>query len=379
MCSEEAIEEIEALTAILEEDKVEIVKEDDIIKEVIIHLTPLTASQEDKQYVSLNLVIKIDSEYPSCPPKLEVRNPRGLEDSAVTTLIKQMIQRCEEYVGCPVLFELIELGREFLSERNVPVCQCCICLNNIEEDDQFLKTECLHFFHRHCLGRYITSVKKDYEEEVKRIEQENKHSTIKPFTLCCPVCREVIDKSRYNEEELLASAEPVANSTDLVISLGDDVKKLQQQMHKLFLKQKQNGGIIDLEEEGKKYLVLTGSSDDAAQATELSPTEFNPPATGGVTSPSGANTPTPPYQHQSPRHVNYHQKGKGNWKEGKGGRGAGRNYVGGSQEYYRGKSHHQMRKIKSKGGGGADIEGGKSGSGGAKKQQASRDDRSKQL
>jgi len=375
MCSEEAIEEIEALTAILEEDKVDIVKEDDIIKEVIIHLTPLTASQEDKQYVSLNLVIKIDSEYPTCAPKLEVRNPRGLEDSAVTTLIKQMIQRCEEYVGCPVLFELIELGREFLSERNVPVCQCCICLNNIEEDDQFLKTECLHFFHRHCLGRYITSVKKDYEEEVKRIEQENKHSTIKPFTLCCPVCREVIDKSRYNEEELLASAEPVANSAELVISLGDDVKKLQQQMHKLFLKQKQNGGIIDLEEEGKKYLVLTGSSDDTAQAaTELSPTEFNRPASRGAPSPSVATT-TPPYQHQSPKHTNYPQKGKGNWK---GGRGAGRNFVGG-QENSRGKSHHQMRKIKSKGGGGADNEGGKGGSGGARKQQTSRDDRAKQL
>ena len=42
-----------------QEDKVDLVKEDDIIKEVYIHLTPLTASQEDKQYVSLTLVIKI--------------------------------------------------------------------------------------------------------------------------------------------------------------------------------------------------------------------------------------------------------------------------------------------------------------------------------
>ena len=29
--------------------------------------------------------------------------------------------RCEEYCGCPVLFELIEMAREFLTKRNVPV------------------------------------------------------------------------------------------------------------------------------------------------------------------------------------------------------------------------------------------------------------------
>ena len=45
----------------LQEGKVDLVKDsEEVIKEVLIHLTPLTASEEEKQYVSLTLVIKIN-------------------------------------------------------------------------------------------------------------------------------------------------------------------------------------------------------------------------------------------------------------------------------------------------------------------------------
>ena len=157
--SEEVLEEVEALTAILDEDTVEVVTdESDSPSELSIKITPLTASEQEKQYVSLTLVVLLPPGYPSVPPKLEVRNPRGLEETAVTGLLRDMEARCEEYTGCPVMFELIEMAREFLTARNVPVVRCIICLNNIQEEDVFMKTECLHFFHKHCLGRYITSM-----------------------------------------------------------------------------------------------------------------------------------------------------------------------------------------------------------------------------
>ena len=66
-----------------------------------------------------------------------MRNPRGLDEAAVAGLLADMNARspckyhllhslsfdtrCEEYCGCPVLFELIEMAREFLTKRNVPV------------------------------------------------------------------------------------------------------------------------------------------------------------------------------------------------------------------------------------------------------------------
>ena len=59
--SEELTEELEAVTAILDEETVDIVKdEDENPTEIIIKITPLTASEQEKQYVSLTLVVKIN-------------------------------------------------------------------------------------------------------------------------------------------------------------------------------------------------------------------------------------------------------------------------------------------------------------------------------
>ena len=118
-----------------------------------------------------------------------MRNPRGLEDCAVKGLLSDMKVRCEEYSGCPVMFELIEMAREFLTERNVPVVRCIICLNNIQEDDVFMKTECLHFFHKHCLGRYITTMQEVHNDKV--VEAQKSNATIDDFEVTCPVCRYV--------------------------------------------------------------------------------------------------------------------------------------------------------------------------------------------
>ena len=60
MSTEEVTEEIEAVTAILDEDTVEIVRNaDDSPAEISIKITPLTASEQEKQYVSLTLVVSI--------------------------------------------------------------------------------------------------------------------------------------------------------------------------------------------------------------------------------------------------------------------------------------------------------------------------------
>ena len=49
-------------------------------------------------------------------------------------------------------------------------------------------------------------------------------------------------------------------------------------MQELFTKQKEKGGIIDLEAEQKKYLVVTNSGNDQdgeeGKFTELSPTDY---------------------------------------------------------------------------------------------------------
>jgi len=277
MTTEEVIEELEALTAILDEGTVEIVNdESDRPREISIKITPLTASEQEKQYVSLTLVITLPIAYPNAPPTLGIRNPRGLEDSAIGGLLDEMNTRCDEYVGCPVLFELIEMSREFLTSRNVPVVRCIICLSNIKEEDQFMKTECLHFFHKHCLGRYITNMQETHAEQIAEAQGQNSNNSVKDFKVTCPVCRETIGESRYNLADLLQSTPPISEQEEpKSYTISDDVRKMQRMMQKLYTQQKEKGGIIDLEAEEKKFLVVTNTgNEDEEKFTELSPTDY---------------------------------------------------------------------------------------------------------
>lgn len=41
---------------------------------------------------------------------------------------------------------------------NTPRCSCVICLYGFDDEDVFTKTECYHYFHSHCLSRYIKYV-----------------------------------------------------------------------------------------------------------------------------------------------------------------------------------------------------------------------------
>ena len=60
MSSDEVSEEIEAVTAILDEDTVEVDHDaSGCVTEISIKITPLTASEQEKQYVSLTLVVSI--------------------------------------------------------------------------------------------------------------------------------------------------------------------------------------------------------------------------------------------------------------------------------------------------------------------------------
>ncbi|GBN79784.1 hypothetical protein AVEN_56730-1, partial [Araneus ventricosus] len=46
-------------------------------------------------------------------------------------------------------------AKEHLTNENRPCGECAICLYGFSEDDVFTKTECYHYFHSHCLARYV--------------------------------------------------------------------------------------------------------------------------------------------------------------------------------------------------------------------------------
>ena len=90
-----------------------------------------------------------------------------MSDGQIEELYHKMNFRCEEFCGNPVLFELLDLSREYLTESNVPkAAPCSICLNTFQEEDTFCKTKCYHHFHSFCLGEYLKSLIDEFTQHL---------------------------------------------------------------------------------------------------------------------------------------------------------------------------------------------------------------------
>lgn len=70
---------------------------------------PSTANEVDKQYVCVTLEAKLPEGYPDDKPLVQLRNPRGLDDSTINHLYEAIKEKCNEFLGQPVIFELIEV------------------------------------------------------------------------------------------------------------------------------------------------------------------------------------------------------------------------------------------------------------------------------
>lgn len=49
------------------------------------------------------------SDYPDVPPKISLKNPRGLDESTLKIIQKELEVKCQKFSGQPVVFELIEV------------------------------------------------------------------------------------------------------------------------------------------------------------------------------------------------------------------------------------------------------------------------------
>lgn len=80
----------------------------------------------------------------------------------------------------------------------------------------------------------------------------------------CPVCREAIC---CDVDELKSAAPPKDLENAQKFEVTQDLRLLQQKMQQLFNYQKSKGGIIDIEAEENKLLLITNSNDNTAEDT----------------------------------------------------------------------------------------------------------------
>ncbi|XP_066489148.1 E3 ubiquitin-protein ligase RNF25 [Tiliqua scincoides] len=218
--------------------------------EISITLHPATAEDQDSQYVCFTLVLSVPLQYPNEVPKIAIRNPRGLSDEQIQKISQTLQNVAEALLGTAVLYELIEKGKEILTDNNIPHGQCVICLYDFQENEAFTKTSCYHYFHSHCLASYTEHMEKEIRAQRKEREQSLESLPKKEFEVPCPVCREPLV---YDLATLQAAAPP----QQPMEVYQPDAQTLQhrEQLRLIFQRQQEKGGIIDPEAERNRYFI----------------------------------------------------------------------------------------------------------------------------
>ncbi|BFZ18887.1 hypothetical protein BsWGS_21926 [Bradybaena similaris] len=224
--------------------------------ELLVH--PATGHDVTKQYVCMTLVFTISSKYPNEPPEIVIRNPRGLGEEEVTSLVADMLLKAEEMKGEPMLYTLIEMAKDSITEGNIPHCPCVVCLEHFLQRDSFHRTACYHYFHSRCLYKYLLHAQAQLEVEEKEAS-ERRHLEVggsdkdKSGKIICPVCRSPLDEESLAVTCSRKELEEDEKAEEFVIP--EDLKEQQRKMLEMYEQQKAKGGIIDLEHEKNKYLV----------------------------------------------------------------------------------------------------------------------------
>ncbi|XP_015272040.1 PREDICTED: E3 ubiquitin-protein ligase RNF25 [Gekko japonicus] len=218
--------------------------------EILITLYPATAEDPDSQYVCFTLVLTVPTQYPNEVPKIDIRNPRGLSDEQIQKISQTLQHLAEEHLGTAVLYELIEKGKEILTDNNIPHGQCVICLYGFQENEAFTKTPCYHYFHSRCLASYAAHMEEEICAQRREREQSLTSLPKEEVEVQCPVCREPLV---YDLATLQAAAPP----QQPMEVYCPDAKTLQhrEQMRLIYQKQQEKGGIIDPETERNRYFI----------------------------------------------------------------------------------------------------------------------------
>lgn len=93
---------------------------------------PIVGEDTDT-YVCVTLVVGLVPGYPEERPTFKLKNPRGLGDATLDVISRNVNAKLDESQGAPVVFDLIDVVREHLTDSNLPSGQCVICLYGFQE------------------------------------------------------------------------------------------------------------------------------------------------------------------------------------------------------------------------------------------------------
>ncbi|XP_039542799.1 E3 ubiquitin-protein ligase RNF25 [Pimephales promelas] len=318
----DVLSEIEVLQSIYL-DELSVTQSDEGGWTVSLVLYPSTAEDCLSQFVRLTLTMDLNSQYPYSSPCISIHNPRGLSDDKLLSLQSSLQKEAESCMGTPVLYQLIERAKEILTESNIPHGNCVICLYGFKEGEVFTKTSCYHYFHSHCLGRYITHSEMELQDRERELKEDKTRDQTEKEELAvvCPVCREPVT---YDLDALLSSPAPIFTQQEDV-DIGGEFRTKWAALQKIMERQKEKGGVIDPEEESNRFLIHINETQDSS-GTDASGAESCQSLPSSSTDSIGATQASQSHHTtgQSQRLCTHERRQQGDFKRGHRGRGARR-------------------------------------------------------
>lgn len=306
----DVVSEIEVLQSIYL-DELLVDRTDDGGWEVSLVLHPSTAQDSVSQFVRLTLRLALDHKYPLSSPSISIHNPRGLSDDKINSVQSCLQAEAQDCVGSPVLYQLIEKAKEILTESNIPHGNCVICLYDFKERETLTKTRCYHYFHSHCLGRYVQHSEQELQQRERELQEDKTRdsSQKQELIVVCPVCREPLN---YDVSQLLSCPAPQLPEPDET-NIGSDFQLKWSELQRILEKQRSNGGIIDPEEESNRFLIHIQQAPAASENPDTDPSSDLPSPSND---PPASTAPCLPSMPQCRGHA---PRGQSHWRGPRGG------------------------------------------------------------
>lgn len=195
--NEDLASELELLTAMWSEEEL-VVETSETSTRITVVLAPMTAGDEEAQFLWCELQLRVGRSYPSEPPEVALGSSRGLSDAGRASLLAELSRQREEILGEPALFALLDAGRTALTNLNTAGGECPICLSDLSDVDtqQVLRMPCYHLFHRQCVIEYCKSEIAAQSARITGAEATN-------LTISCPECRADVPWKCYPEMQAI--------------------------------------------------------------------------------------------------------------------------------------------------------------------------------
>jgi len=248
--------EATTLSAIYEDELVMNYHNNGQIKSIEKSITPSTGNDKDSQYVRIDLKFVFEIDAPHTDLHVEFVRSCGLSDERLDDLKQLILSKIKNEDSEGILFEIINIVVDNLTENNIPSSPCPICLIKFKVQDNFIKTSCFHHFHTYCIYKYAEAYQPPDESiDMLLLPSKIREKLIKQMTveegIPCPQCRKMIvvevdnlvgiQNEPFDEDPLITDTEMLT------------IRHKMQQMAIKYEFQKQNGGIVTSKREQEKF------------------------------------------------------------------------------------------------------------------------------